>query len=118
MLGSYPKEKANGFERHLTGLPSTDPARMRAFFIKELARRGVSESEAATTPPFGGPIYANYVKKPEVCSEGVGVDAAGVINWIGPRVRYLYVLEASSKNPGVPPNLDRSEERRVWKKCR
>lgn len=106
VLGAYPKEKANGFERKLTGLPSTDPARMRAFFVKELARRGISESKAASIPPFGGPIYDNFVRKPEVCPEGVGVDGSGMVNWIGPAVRYLYVLEAGSQNPGVPPNLD------------
>ena len=57
-------------------------------------------------PPFGGPIYDNSVKVPTACEAGQGVDVDGKVLWTGGEARYVYVLEAGSKNPGVPPNLD------------
>jgi hypothetical protein len=110
ILGAYPAEENNGFQRTTTGLPSTDGARLRAFFVAELARRGVSEEQARAIPPFGGPLYELNTKKPTECKDGEGIDPSGRIRWKrGRKARYVYVLEAGSKNPGVPPNLDKPE---------
>ncbi len=105
-FGAYEPEDNNGFERIITGLPSTDPERTRAFFEGELARRGVSESDFADAAPFGGPLADQLVFEPEACADSSGVDAAGTVRWAGGAARYLYVLEADAMNPGVPPNLD------------
>jgi hypothetical protein len=43
---------------------------------------------------------------PQACAADVGIDASGKLVWKGGGARYLYVLEASASNPGVPPNLD------------
>jgi len=109
VLGAYPKEDNNGFDRMLTGLPTTDTERMQTFLRAEMERRGLSEDEARAVPPFGGPIYANAVAVPKPCENGEGVAEDGTVQWIGGPARYVYVLEEGSKNPGVPPNLDLPE---------
>jgi hypothetical protein len=109
VLGAYPAAQNHGFDRSITGLPSTDPARMKAFFLAELARREITEDQAKAVPPFGGPIYANSIAKPTACDASEGVLPDGTVGWWGGSARYLYVLEESAKNPGVPPNLDLPE---------
>jgi hypothetical protein len=108
-LGAYPSADNHGFDRTQTGIPTTDTARMKAFLMKELERRGISEAQARMVPPFGGPIYTNRVTPPGSCSEtGQGIDPELHVQF-GGTARYVYVLEAGSGNPGVPPNLDRPE---------
>jgi len=107
VLGAYPPADNFGFDRTATGLPTTDTPRMKAFLEGELARRGISEEEAAAVPPFGGPIQANRVRKPGSCKEaGHGIAADGRVIFQGGLARYVYVLSLGSENPGVPPNLD------------
>ncbi len=106
VLGAYPAADNNGFGRDVTGLPSTDSARMQKFMLAELARRGLTEDWARAVPPFGGPIYSNQVAEPTACAAGEGVSPDGEIVWNGPAARYVFVLRGDSANPGVPPNLD------------
>lgn len=109
VLGAYAPEDNNGFQREATGIPSTDAARMAAFFEDELTRRGLTREDAAAVPPFGGPIYANQVAVPDACDDNVGVDADGRVRWNGAPARHVYVLSEDSGNPGVPPNFDLPE---------
>lgn len=113
VLGAYPSSDNHGFDRTATGIPTTDTARMRAFVDAELKRRGISEPAARAVAPFGGPIYDNFVRPAKACEAGEGVDPQGRVVFDG-KARYLYVLEAGSKNPGVPPNLDHPEGL-VWR---
>ncbi len=113
-FGAYPQEENNGFERETSGFPSTDPERMRDFFIAELEHRGRTQADFADTPPFGGPIYDQLVYTPEACSNGEGVSSDGRITWDGGAARYVQVLDAGSANPTVPPNLDLPEGTR-WR---
>lgn len=106
VLGAYAPADNFGFDRAQTGIPTTDTARMRAFVLGELSRRGLDEAWARGVPPFGGPIYANSVKPPELCGAGQGVEPDGRVRFDGSQARYVYVLAEGSKNPGVPPNLD------------
>lgn len=105
-FGAYPSEQNNGFARTLSGFPSTDPPRMQRFFERELAARGRTRESFAGAEPFGGPIYAQSVYTPTACAAGIGVGTDGVVQWSGGAARYVYVLDAGSANPGVPPNLD------------
>jgi hypothetical protein len=107
VLGAYPAAENHGFDRTAVGLPSVDPARMKKLVVGELTRRGVTEEQARTVKPFGGPIYDASVRAPGRCGAGEGVDPTDSVMWKGGPARYVYVLEAGSKNPGVPPNLDR-----------
>ncbi len=105
-FGAFEPEHNNGFAREITGLPSTDPLRTRAFFERELARRGRVEQDFADAYPFGGPLAAQLRYEPDACGAGLGVDSDGRVSWAGGAARYIYVLEAGADNPGVPPNLD------------
>lgn len=103
-LGAYPASENNGFTR--VGMPTTDRERMARFFRNELANRGRTQASFADATPFGGPIYTQMTYRPTACTGGEGVGANGTITWAGGAARYVYVLEASASNPGVPPNMD------------
>ena len=105
-FGAFPAHQNNGFSRDQTGIPTTDPDRMRAFFEGELTRRGFKKDDFASAPPFGGPLYDQAIYVPSACEAGQGVDATGKVNWTGGGARYVYVLAKDAKNPGAPPNLD------------
>ena len=105
-FGAFAPEDNNGFDRETTGVPTSDVARMQAFLTGELDRRGFTEADFADTAPFGGPLYDQLFYEPEACPGDVGVSADGEVTWTGGDARYLYVLEADSMSPGVPPNLD------------
>ncbi|WP_437690889.1 proteinase inhibitor [Sorangium sp. So ce176] len=113
-LGAYPADQNNGFSRDTAGLPTTDPARMIAFFEGELERRGYTKEDFADMTPFGGPIHEQSLYEPSDCAAGEGVDAAGKITWVGGDARYVYVLSADAANPGAPPNLDLPEGT-IWR---
>lgn len=109
-LGAWDPSDNNGYQRQLTGIPSTDGDRMRAFFVAELTRRGITKEQAEATPPFGGPTFASLQKKPEPCAAGEGVDSALRVKWKAENTaRYVYVLEESAKNPAPAPYRDRPE---------
>lgn len=112
-FGAYPAEDNNGFDRDLVGIPSTDPERMLAFFEAELAHRGRTKDEFEGQFA-GGPLHTQRLYEPTACEGGEGVDADGTIKWGGGLARYVYVLEAGSENPTVPPNLDLPEGT-VWR---
>jgi hypothetical protein len=109
LLGAYPASENNGFARETTGIPSTDPARMAAFFEKELEHRGFSPDYYADWNPVPEVFYQQSIYEPSACEEGEGVGADLTVRWAGGRARYIYVMEADAANPGVPPNLDLPE---------
>ncbi len=109
VFGAFPAEDNNGFSREGVGSPTTDVARMVAFFEGELARRGLTEADFADTEPFGGPLADQLVYEPSACEDGEGIDASGVVTWTGGPARYVYLLEQGAAAPGVPPNLDLPE---------
>jgi hypothetical protein len=113
-FGAFPAEENNGFDRSVTGLPTTDVARMSAFLGGELARRGRTREDFVETPPFGGVLYDQLFYEPSACTGGEGVGADGVVTWSGGSARYVYVLEQGSMSPGVPPNLD-TPDGTVWR---
>jgi hypothetical protein len=105
-LGKYPAEDNNGFDRDVVGIPTTDVERMKALLFGELDRRGMTEAQAKSTPPFGGPLVSQLNFTPGPCEAGQGVDANGDLVWQGGAARYLYVLDEGSQSPVVPPDLD------------
>jgi len=109
LLGSFAEGENNGFTRLSAGIPSTDEARMKAFFEAELEHRGKVASDFDNIGRIPAPFddQDNFV--PAACEEGQGIDADGALRWTGGRVRFLYVLDEGSVNPGVPPNRDLPE---------
>ena len=110
-FGAFPPNENNGFNREEAGFPSTNPARMRAFFEAELQRLGYTKGDFEDAPAFGGPLQDQLDFKPSDCGSGDAprVDSDGTVHWEGGSARYIYVLKDNSANPTVPPNLDLPE---------
>ncbi len=108
-FGAFPPVDNNGFSRSDTGIPTTDAPRMQAFLQAEYLRRGLTEADAAQWPAFGGPLATQADYQAQPCEDGQGLDAQGRLQWTGGEARYVYVLQADSKNPGIPPNRDLPE---------
>jgi hypothetical protein len=106
LLGAVPAAQNNGFTRDKIGLPTTDAARLALFFQNELKFRGQTPKDFANDPPTPPYFYTLDSFVPTACTNGAGVHADGSITWSGPPSRYVQVLTAGSKNPGVPPNRD------------
>ena len=106
VLGAFDPADNNGFNREESAMPTTDVDRMLGFFLGEIERRGIGEAYIRDLPDVGGPLLRQQAYTPEACEEGEGIDAEGRLIWKGGAARYLYVLEASAENPGLPPNMD------------
>jgi hypothetical protein len=113
-FGGFDAEDNNGFDRFTTGLPTTDIDRMQTFFLEEYLRRGYAVEDAAEIPAFGGPLVTQQGFEPGPCGAGEGIGANGEVIWSPIDARYVYILEAGSRNPGVPPNLD-TPDGTVWR---
>lgn len=119
-FGTYEPEQNNGFSRNSmenpdwSAFPTTDQARMIAFFEGELDHRGLSPADFEGDVYGAGPLDAQLYHEPERCSAEEGVDEDGLIRWLPGRARYVYVLEAGSYSPTVPPNLD-TPEGTLWR---
>lgn len=105
-FGAFEPSLNNGFDRLTTGAPTTDVARMKAFFEAEFARRGGTDEDLAGYSDFGGPLAAQLAYVPEACADGVGVMPDGTLMWGGGPARFVYVIEQGGANVGPPPNLD------------
>jgi hypothetical protein len=109
-LGAYPPEDNNGFDRILSGMASTDPDRMVAFWLGEFERRGLTAEDMGDYLPVGSNLLDQVNYDLEACPAGEGMAADGTITWLDElHGRYLYILEEGSANPGVPPNFDMPE---------
>lgn len=110
-FGAYPPEQNNGFHRPTPSTPNetmfvtTDQARMKRFFEGEAAARGLKKESFSGTYG-GGPLDDQRFYRPKACEAGEGVAADGTMTWTQGPARYIYILEADSPSPGVPPNLD------------
>lgn len=105
-FGAYPAKDNNGFDRTALGIPTTDVPRMQKLLMGEWKRRGLTEADVGKYYDFGGPLVDQAAYKPEACPQGIGISADSKVAWGPSPARYVYVLEAGSANPGVPPNLD------------
>ncbi len=115
-FGTYPPAENNGFWRsseenpNHPAIPTTDPERMITFFEGELAHRGRAREEFADRTYGGaGPLDVQRAFVPSECSEEEGIAPDGTIRWLPGRARYVYVMEADTVTPTVPPNLDLPE---------
>jgi len=77
-----------------------------AFFEAELAHRGRTKAEFADDVYGAGPLDVQLNYQPERCSDAEGIGSDGVLRWLPGRARYIYVMEADTMSPTVPPNLD------------
>ncbi len=109
-LGAYPPEDNNGFNRTDSSLPTTDPERMVAFWRGEMERRGLTAEDMEDEPPVGAVLLDQITYELPDCEGKTRVSANGEISWTSDyNLRYLYVLEEGSLNPGLPPDMDMPE---------
>lgn len=119
-LGAFPADVNHGFAKSDWEHPdysvflSTDPARMKAFWLKEAEHRGLTKEGFVGVPDGFGPLSEQLFYQPAACAAGEGVDGEGVITWGNGRARYVYVLEATARSPTVFPNLDLPADT-LWK---
>ena len=114
-LGAFPPDENNGFNRLDSAMPTTDVARMLAFFQAEFERRGINREFADNIRPIGGPLVEQRAHVPEACDDDVFVDVSGVLHWDAERdARYVYILAEDAANPGIPPNYDLPEGT-IWR---
>ncbi|MCX6131622.1 MAG: hypothetical protein NTX25_21495 [Proteobacteria bacterium] len=53
-FGGFSPEENNGFDRSQTGVPTTEIARLKAFFDVEIKRRGIPDEVFEKIKPLGG----------------------------------------------------------------
>ncbi len=111
-LGAFPPEQNNGFSKSDWSRPNdsvfltTDPARMKRFWLAELQHRGLTEASFAGVDDGFGPLSEQLYYQPKPCTGREGIGSDGTITWGNGRARYVYVMEADAKSPTVWPNLD------------
>ncbi len=114
-FGTFPVEQNNGFHRATPQTPTetifvtTDQARVKRIFEAELVHRGITRDQFPAQSYGAGPLDDQRLYQASDCDNGEGVAADGTVNWRLGAARYLYVMEATSSPPGVPPNLDMPE---------
>ena len=116
-LGAYHPKDNFGFDRRYTGLPTTDVARMRNFFMGLAQDFKTTDEQAKAMPPLADFLASQLRTPPGRCDAGIGVDAStGLIHWkAGPvewaahivPARFIYVLTEDAQTPLVTPNLDK-----------
>ena len=111
-LGAFPAAINNGFAKSDYEHPdysvflSTDPARMKQFWLREAEHRGLTAQSFVGVPDGFGPLSEQLYFKPEACTGTEDIAADGTITWGRGRARYVYVMEATSHSPTVFPNLN------------
>jgi hypothetical protein len=114
-FGTFPVSQNNGFHRATPQTPTesifvtTDQARIKRFFEAELAHRGIKREDFPPQSYGAGPLDDQRLYVAGACENGEGVAADGTVTWRLGGARYVYVMEANSSPPGVPPNLDMPE---------
>lgn len=112
-FGFYDSEETHGFSREITMIPSTDPMRLRAFFLSEFERRNGSEEDITKAYNAIDSLFGQQAEESEECAPDEGI-IDGKITWNEDKeARQIYIQEITSKLPGFPPNLDRPEGT-VW----
>ncbi|MFZ5445826.1 MAG: hypothetical protein ACOZQL_37890 [Myxococcota bacterium] len=114
-LGAFPAEQNNGFSKSDLAHPddsvflTTDRARMKAFWQREMEYRGLTAANFVGVSDGLGPLSEQFYFQPKACEGREGIAADGTITWGNGRARYVYVMSASSRPPTVFPNLDLPE---------
>lgn len=119
-LGAFPPEMNNGFSKsdwsrtNDSIFLTTDPARMKRFWQKEMEHRGLTAASFVGVEDGFGPLSEQLYYQPKACTGSEGIAADGTITWGKGKARYVYVMEADAKAPTVWPNLD-MPAKTIWR---
>jgi len=113
-FGAFAPEENHGASRADVMIPSSDPQRLRAFFLSEFERRGGSEADRDAAQAQMDALFSRKTAAPRDCIDPFEGLIEGAFVWNGDKAaRQLYIQELGSETPGFPPNLDRPEGT-VW----
>lgn len=106
-FGYVEPSENHGFDRRSTLFPTTDPARMQAFFADEFDRRGGTDGDKDDAAARFDALFGSLSTEPAACVEPYEGLIGGLITWNGEdTARQVYVLELGADTPAFPPNLD------------
>jgi hypothetical protein len=103
----------HGFDRTQTLWPTTDPARMEAFFAAEFARRGGDQADMDEAQGQFDALFGPVLEAPGACIDPYEGLVDGKLVWNGNGVRQLLLQEEGADNAAFPPNLHLPEGT-VW----
>jgi len=106
-FGILPSSENHGFSREETMFPTTDPQRMRAFFLSELERRNATQAEFDEAERVLQSFFSRLFEEPTECvAPWTGIEDGTIIWNSDGGVRQLYLLKEDAVTPGFPPTED------------
>jgi len=106
-FGYIDPEDNHGFSREDTMFPTTDPVRMRNFFVSELERRNVPQEDLDEGERILQSFFSRLLEEPTECiSPWTGIEDGKVIWNSDGGIRQIYLLKEDANTPGFPPLLD------------
>ena len=107
-FGAYPPEDNHGASRDSVMVPSSDPRRLRDFFLSEFERRGGDAVDIHEAQEHLDALFGRKSAPARPCIDPYEGLVEGVLVWNDEQgARQVYVQEEGSEIPGFPPNLDR-----------
>lgn len=106
LFGFFDPAENHGFDRSQTLFPTTDPARMKAFFEAEFERRGGTDEDLIEAQGQFDALFGALFLEPAPCVEPYEGIIEGQITWNGEGLRQIYVLPLEAETPAFTPNLD------------
>ena len=107
-FGEFNPDENHGFTRSEVMQPSSDPERLRAFFLSEFERRGGSEEDKMEAQQQMDSLFSRKEEESRECIQPFEGLIDGKFVWNDEQTsRQVYIQEIESELPGFPPNLDR-----------
>ena len=107
-FGAFSPDQSHGASRSEVMIPSTDPMRLRNFFLSEFERRGGSLDDQQDALRQMEALFSRKSAQPRPCIDPFEGIIDGKLTWNGDgQGRQFYIQELESEVPGFPPNLDR-----------
>ena len=107
LFGRFDPADNHGFDRSQTLFASTDPARMRAFFEAEFARRNGTDADVEAAQRQFDALFGNLSDVPAACVAPYEGLLDGRLTWNGDdTVRQIYIAAEDSPTPAFPPDLN------------
>ena len=107
-FGAFAPEENHGASREIVMVPSSDPERLRAFFVSEFERRGGTEEDKEDAQKQMDTLFSRKAAEPRACIDPFEGLIDGKLVWNNTQgVRQVYLQEMGSEIPGFPPNLDK-----------
>ena len=107
-FGAFDPADNHGARRDVVMIPSSDPERLRAFFVSEFERRGGTDVDKEDAQKQMDALFSRKEAEPRDCIDPFEGLIDGKLAWNSSAgVRQVYLQEVGSEIPGFPPNLDR-----------